>query len=535
MIRPWIRSREDQNLKSLISADPYTQSRISLAYFVVAPILKLKSEHPPHISNLICVRTRRIHTSIIILYQIMSTPTIVAPPSLVTCQNLLNGVDEAIATISSILEDSQQVKAEYTEQWTSILNTYERDVIEYNDILDELSTSPGRPGKKKKKGNMKKKRNKKGYGTTKGRTNQNHNQHNNHALNFHNTLDAGKDDDDDKDGIFMLPPPSSDDDELYDDPFLIHNDDDDDDDAYQSSMNQSKTLIIDRNHHSSAYSSVEQRNKREQKLKFNARENMLGKLHDMREYELDIERRLEEGDWDKVDKDGGDDGSSLVRVQGMSSERMELLSALNKCQQEQSQHIVSLISSYKPRVGGTNFPSKRSKLGKGKTSTLSYLPPIDTILHEVENMSHATQNDEERTTRSRMRTRAARNIPSSRRKMKQELPSLIKMSTQLDLNKKGGNDRELCARLMKDPEQFKNIENLPYRQITTASSLRDLVTTTVPVRVTKNVSYEYARAGRNDDTCTNYDSFSGEESYTSCNLNETTNYEVDEDFEDEED
>ncbi len=455
----------------------------------------------------------------------MSAPTLVAPP---TFQSLLSGVDEAIATISSILEDSQQVKAEYTEQWTSILNTYERDVTEFNDILDQLSASPNQSseGASERKVKAKKKK-KRGAGAKV--PNPNRSQHNNHALNFHNQLNSKKDDydgdDDNDDEIFMLPPPSSDDELDSNDPFH-----DDESHTSQSPTIQSTRRNLRHRQHGDTHYSIEERKKREQQLKFNARENMLGKLHDMREYELDIERRLKERGWDKEgdqtnggDNCGDDDGSSLV--ERTNSERMELLSALNQCQQEQSQHIVSLISSYKPRVGGSAVPSKRSKLGKGRTPSLTYLPPIEAMLHDAENMNTARKKyDDQQITRTRTRA-AARNMPSTRRKMKQELPSLIQMSTQLDSNKKGRNDRGLCARLMKDPEQFKNIENLPYRQITTASSLRELVTTTA----LNNVPHEYT--GISSNTCTNDDSVSGEESHTSSKLEER-HYELDEDFED---
>jgi len=316
--------------------------------------------------------------------------TINKPAASSSCQHLLSGVDDAIATISSILENSQQIRTDYTTHWSSILDSYEKDVAEFDDMLEQLSLLHRRIGKED------------------GIINSNH-----HALNFHIQLDTSKGNDT---GVFMLPPS----DEL----------------DSQFNLDDSMSLVshvpkAGDNHSKNRQISLEQRRKTEQTLKFSARETMIGKFNEMRENEMQIERRLKEDE-------KGDD--SIMT----DDERAELQASLNKCQQQHSRNIIAFVSSYKPKASGktSSHGSQLKRKGQG-------VPSIERMLEDIEKTKGASDDI----------------LPQTLNKASKKR-SIVKMSTTQGEK----NNKELCEMIMNDREQFMSIENLPFRPFSAVPS-----------------------------------------------------------------
>jgi len=237
--------------------------------------------------------------------------------------DLLSGIDDSLSTISCLLDNSKQARSDYSSNWLKVLEAYETDIAQFDNMLEQLPLSHRRT-----------KKNKRNNGNT-----------NHHALNFH--IQQG-DNGNAMDDVFILPPSS---DELNSKSTL--------DDSMSQTTHASKA---DSNHRNKRQTLGKIR-KEEERIRFNSRENMLENLNVMKDNELEIERLLEEG------KEGTDNPLE-------DTKRVELQETLDKCKQQQSRQIIHWVTSYRPR--------KNIKVGK-KLSQLC--PSIKGVLNDLNKLN----------------------------------------------------------------------------------------------------------------------------------------------------
>ncbi len=309
--------------------------------------------------------------------------------------DLLTGVDDALATINCFLDKSKQALSDYKSNWVSVIQTYETDIAQFDAMLEQFPISKRRKkAKRRNNGNA-----------------------SNHALNFH--IQQGHDRND-IDDMFMLPP-TEEDDEGNSFSKL---------DESMSHVKNASSKVDNRDKHKKKTS--EKRRKEEEILKFNSRENMLGKLDAMRDNELEFERLLAEGREQGIGADG---------LPFDENRRAEIQEALHRCKQQQSVQIVHWVTSYRPR--------KNMKTGRKGVQELC--PLIRDSINGLNEVKHTrkknTQGNKMQTTRSQ---------PTSN------------LFSRFPAYKKVGNDKNICKMIMDDDEQFMSIENLPYRPLSAA-------------------------------------------------------------------
>ena len=68
--------------------------------------------------------------------------------------DLLSGIDDSLSTISCLLDNSKQARSDYSSNWLKVLEAYETDIAQFDNMLEQLPLSHRRM-KKNKRNNFK--------------------------------------------------------------------------------------------------------------------------------------------------------------------------------------------------------------------------------------------------------------------------------------------------------------------------------------------------------------------------------------------
>ena len=255
------------------------------------------------------------------------------------------GVVEALRVVKKILEASKEVKEAFRCQWDNILETYEQDLVELNNVLEELPQSLSVLTQMKEIERIERKKNlkKKKFVTTP----------NDRQLSSKITNLADK---------FTLSPPICD--RIHDNDMRII------DGASSVSVSTSTKKINSKGNRLSN----EQKRKRMQKVKMQAREIFFETIQEIREYEKKMEQRL----------------SNPCTKDQKTFQREELEFALEKCRKRNGELTAKLISQYKPYLHPKNTGVVNSNASLG---TSMIFKRLDIALTNVGVKCNKTSNE----------------------------------------------------------------------------------------------------------------------------------------------
>lgn len=356
---------------------------------------------------------------------------------------LLDGVNEAVLTITQMLKTSAEALDTFQSQWEVLLENYDVDVKGFDEELDKLPLPSYEMQNAKSKETEMKERRRPMDGKRRGRPkiigaasdryaidgegdggeSSLAGPVANHSLNFHLSENRRAAPDNCEDDMFILPPESDDADKPGDSP---------------GKANESQNPSVAPDESSIASSKTQGTAGRRERRRFETRENMFHKLDLMRDTESQLERRL----------DGGE-GSSAASPDLTERERQDLVVALERCRARHCAEIVEMVSAYKPRFTATTRTNNKDEGPSNRMKRLGLdIQSVEEMMEEV----NASVVDDSRTLKG---TNAAEDsdestegeessIHSKARKAKKDVLSMQK-SDQTKRTSKGAENNDVSS------------------------------------------------------------------------------------------